>query len=58
MQNLSKEQQDALAARTALGRWGTPEEIAGPALLLASDAGRFITGTCVVVDGGVLARVF
>lgn len=55
---LSREQQDALAARTAVGRWGRPEEIAGPALLLASDAGSFITGTCLVVDGGVLSRVF
>lgn len=58
MSILSKAQQDALAQRTAVGRWGTPEEIAGPALLLASDAGRFITGTCVLVDGGALARVF
>jgi NAD(P)-dependent dehydrogenase (short-subunit alcohol dehydrogenase family) len=58
MSILSREQQDALAARTALGRWGTPEEVAGPALLLASEAGRFITGTCLVVDGGALARVF
>lgn len=31
---------------------GAPEDIAGPALLLASDAGRFITGTTIVVDGG------
>ncbi|NUQ63026.1 MAG: SDR family oxidoreductase [Pirellulales bacterium] len=58
MSILSKPQQDALAARTAMGRWGTPEEIAGPALLLASEAGRFITGACLVVDGGALARVF
>ena len=58
MSILSREQQDALAARTALGRWATPEEIAGPALLLASEAGRYVTGTCRVVDGGALARVF
>jgi NAD(P)-dependent dehydrogenase (short-subunit alcohol dehydrogenase family) len=55
---LSQDQQDALAARTAVGRWGRPEEVAAPALLLASDAGSFITGTCLVVDGGVLSRVF
>ncbi len=58
MSILSRQQQDALAARTAVGRWGTPDEIAGPALLLASEAGRFMTGTCLVVDGGVMARVF
>ena len=31
---------------------GEPEDIAGAALLLASDAGRFITGTTIVIDGG------
>ena len=47
----------SLTGRTALGRWGNPEEIIGPALLLASDAGSYITGTTMVVDGGVLAKV-
>ena len=58
MSILSKQQQDAFSARTAIGRWGTPDEIAGPALLLASEAGRYITGTVLVVDGGVTANVF
>ncbi len=58
MSILSAEQQAALAARTALNRWGRPEELAGPALLLASEAGSFITGTVLVVDGGALAKVF
>jgi NAD(P)-dependent dehydrogenase (short-subunit alcohol dehydrogenase family) len=58
MSILSTEQQAALAARTALNRWGQPEELAGPALLLASDAGSYITGTVLVVDGGALARMF
>ena len=58
MSILSQEQQDALSSRTALGRWGQPEELAGPALLLASEAGSYITGTCLIVDGGALSRVF
>jgi NAD(P)-dependent dehydrogenase (short-subunit alcohol dehydrogenase family) len=58
MSILSPEQQNALAARTAVNRWGRPEELAGPALLLASEAGSYITGTVLVVDGGALAKVF
>ena len=58
MSILSQEQQDAFSRRTAVGRWGKPEEIAGPALLLASDAGTYITGTTIVVDGGLMANVF
>jgi NAD(P)-dependent dehydrogenase (short-subunit alcohol dehydrogenase family) len=38
--------------RVPLGRWGTPEEIAGPAVFLASDAAAYITGITLVVDGG------
>lgn len=55
---LSDEQKQAFAETTALGRWGRPEELAGPALLLASEAGSYITGTVLVVDGGTLSRVF
>src|SRR3954447_667213 len=52
----TEEQKAAIAAHTILGRWADPEELVGPALLLASEAGRFITGTTLVVDGGFLAR--
>ncbi len=55
---LSQAQRDALAANTALGRWGDTSELAGPALLLASDAGAYMTGANVVVDGGVTVRAF
>jgi NAD(P)-dependent dehydrogenase (short-subunit alcohol dehydrogenase family) len=58
MSILSPQQQQALAARTVMNRWGRPEELAGPALLLASEAGSYITGTVLLVDGGCLARVF
>ena len=55
---LTEEQQSAFAQQTALGRWGNPEELVGPALLLASDAGSYITGATLVVDGGALVKVF
>jgi len=58
MSILTKAEQDALGARTALERWGEPNELVGPALLLASEAGSYITGTCLIVDGGALSRVF
>jgi NAD(P)-dependent dehydrogenase (short-subunit alcohol dehydrogenase family) len=58
MSLLSQEKQDEFARGTALNRWGQPEELIGPALLLASDAGSYITGTAIVVDGGCLAKIF
>jgi NAD(P)-dependent dehydrogenase (short-subunit alcohol dehydrogenase family) len=53
---LSEAEKKAFAERTALGRWGRPEELVGPALLLASEAGSYITGTALIVDGGYLVR--
>ena len=38
-----------------LGRWATPEEIAWPVLWMASDEASFITGTTLMVDGGLHA---
>ena len=41
-----------IEARTPLGRWGRPEDIAGAALFLASEGAAFVTGACIPVDGG------
>ena len=41
-------------ARTPLGRWGTPEDVAGAAVFLASDESRFVTGQMIMVNGGVV----
>jgi len=58
MSVLSPAEQQSFADRTALGRWAQPRELAGPALLLASDAGSYITGTTLLVDGGNLCKTF
>jgi NAD(P)-dependent dehydrogenase (short-subunit alcohol dehydrogenase family) len=44
-----------LLARTPMGRFGTPCELVGVAVLLASDGASFLTGQCIAVDGGFLA---
>jgi NAD(P)-dependent dehydrogenase (short-subunit alcohol dehydrogenase family) len=42
----------AYATKAILGRWAQPTEMIGPVLLLASDAGSYITGSYLLVDGG------
>jgi len=54
--NFTEAARDLFASRTALGRWGETRELVGPALLLASDAGSYITGTAIVVDGGTIVK--
>jgi NAD(P)-dependent dehydrogenase (short-subunit alcohol dehydrogenase family) len=54
--DLPKEMKAGFASLVPLGRWGRPEEIAGPALFLASEDSSFVTGIELFVDGG-LAQV-
>jgi NAD(P)-dependent dehydrogenase (short-subunit alcohol dehydrogenase family) len=44
-----------ILARTPMARWGTPDEVAGGIVFLASPAARFITGAILAIDGGYLA---
>jgi NAD(P)-dependent dehydrogenase (short-subunit alcohol dehydrogenase family) len=48
------ERSGAIVARTPMGRWGTPADVAGPVLFLASAAAGFVTGVVLPVDGGYL----
>jgi glucose 1-dehydrogenase len=49
-----KTELDALLANIPLGRMGTPEEVAGLALFLASDDGAYCTGSTFILDGGLI----
>ena len=46
-----------IVAKTPAGRWGNPEELAGPAVFLASEASNFVNGHILYVDGGILAYI-
>ena len=46
-----------IIAKTPAARWGTPEDLMGPAVFLASDASNFVNGHILYVDGGILAYI-
>ena len=46
-----------IIAKTPAARWGNPEDLAGPAVFLASDASNFVNGHVLYVDGGILAYI-
>lgn len=52
MQDSLKDFEQTLIKRTPMRRFGTPDELAGVSLLLASEAGRYMTGVAIPVDGG------
>lgn len=46
-----------IISKTPAARWGTPEDLMGPAIFLASEASNFINGHILYVDGGILAYI-
>ncbi len=46
-----------ILAKTPANRWGNPEDLAGPAVFLASSASDFVNGHVLYVDGGILAYI-
>ena len=46
-----------IISKTPAGRWGTPEDLAGPTVFLASSASNFVNGHILYVDGGILAYI-
>ncbi len=46
-----------IVAKTPAARWGTVEDLVGPAVFLASDASNFVNGQILYVDGGILAYI-
>ena len=48
---------DYLNGRIPLGRFGQPDDVAGPVVFLASDAARYVTGSALLVDGGLFVNL-
>lgn len=58
MSLLSDAKKKEFSDRTAVKRWGQTIDMVGPVLMMASDAGAFVSGEVLVADGGLLCRTF
>lgn len=54
--NMTRERKDECSERIPAGRWGTPEDMKGPVLFLASSASDYLNGAVIPVDGGYLCK--
>lgn len=54
--NMTQQRKDECTVRIPAGRWGTPEDLKGPVLFLASSASDYLNGTTIPVDGGYLVK--
>lgn len=54
--NMTQERKDECTARIPAGRWGTPGDVKGPILFLASSASDYLNGATIPVDGGFLTK--
>ncbi|KAK9489755.1 hypothetical protein V1508DRAFT_361421, partial [Lipomyces doorenjongii] len=48
---------EQMSLKVPLGRLGVPEDVAGPAVFLASDLARYVTGAQILVDGGLFVNL-
>ncbi len=51
-----EERAKGILERIPMGRWGVPEDFRGPVVFLASRASEYVSGECLVVDGGWMGR--
>ncbi|MDW2796611.1 SDR family oxidoreductase [Clostridium boliviensis] len=54
--NMTQSRKDECTVRIPAGRWGSPEDLKGPVLFLASSASNYLNGTTIPVDGGYLVK--
>lgn len=54
--NMAQERKDECTLRIPAGRWGTPDDLKGPVLFLASSASNYLNGATIPVDGGYLVK--